>query len=79
MKLNLQEENNRSLEFHGGVLGALIPFIVFIIGVVVIALSGAPDEKGFWPILILAIGIGLILSKDRTAFSEVVIDGMSQK
>lgn len=79
MKLNLQEENNRSLEFHGGVLGALIPFIVFIIGVVIIALSGAPDEKGFWPILILAIGIGLILSKDRTAFSEVVIDGMSQK
>ena len=79
MELNLQEENNRSLKFHGGIFGALLPFMVFIVGVVFIALSGAPDEKGFWPILILAIGIGLILAKDKTAFSEIVISGMSQK
>jgi len=79
MELDLRDENNSSLEFYGGVLGALAPFIVFIVGVVIIALSGAPDEKGFWPILILAIGIGLILAKDKTAFSEVVISGMSQK
>lgn len=79
MELDLQEGNTQSLEFHGGLFGALIPFIIFITGVVVIALSGAPDEKGFWPILILAIGAGLILAKDKTAFSEVIISGMSQK
>jgi Na+/H+ antiporter NhaC len=79
MELDLKDENNRSLEFYGGALGALIPFVVFIVGVVIIALSGAPDEKGFWPVLILAIGVGLILAKDKTAFSEVVISGMSQK
>ncbi len=79
MKLDLQEDQAISLKFHGGFLGALIPFITFIIGVVVIALSGAPDEKGFWPVLILAISLGLILAKDRTAFSEVIISGMSQK
>ena len=80
MELDLQkEENNQLLEFHGGLLGALMPFIIFIIGVVIIALSGAPDEKGFWPVLILAIGVGLVLAKDRTAFSEVIISGMSQK
>ena len=80
MEQDLQEEKyNQLLEFHGGFLGALAPFIIFIIGVVVIALSGAPDEKGFWPILILAIGTGLILAKDRTAFSEIIISGMSQK
>lgn len=79
MEFDLKEENNRSLEFYGGALGALIPFVVFIVGVVIIALSGAPDEKGFWPVLILAIGVGLILAKDKTAFSEVVISGMSQK
>lgn len=79
MELDLQDENKQSLEFHGGILGALLPFIVFLVGVVFIALSGAPDEKGFWPVLILALGVGLILAKDRTAFSEVVISGMSQK
>lgn len=60
-------------------MGALFPFLLFIIGVITIALSGAPDERGFWPVLILAIGAGLLLCKDRTAFSEVVISGMSQK
>ena len=79
MNLDLQEDTTTTLKFYGGFLGALIPFIVFIIGVVVIALSGAPDEKGFWPVLILAMSLGLILAKDRTAFSEVVIAGMSQK
>ncbi len=79
MKLDLQEDQTISLKFHGGLLGALIPFIIFITGVVFIALSGAPDEKGFWPVLILAISLGLILAKDRTAFSEVIISGMSQK
>ncbi|MCX7553891.1 hypothetical protein OS175_08370 [Marinicella sp. S1101] len=79
MNIDLQEDKTISLKFYGGIFGALIPFIIFIIGVVIIALSGAPDEKGFWPVLILAMSLGLILAKDRTAFSEVVIAGMSQK
>lgn len=79
MEIHLPEETNKSLEFHGALIGALIPFIIFIFGVIFIALSGAPDEKGFWPVLILAIGSGLILAKDKTAFSEVIITGMSQK
>ena len=79
MKLDQPTENLPKIEFHGGALGALLPFLVFIIGVITIALSGAPDERGFWPILVLALALGLLLSKDRTAFSETVISGMSQK
>lgn len=67
------------IRFYGGALGALFPFFVFVGGVITIALSGAPDERGFWPVLILALALGLVLCKDRTAFSEVVISGMSQK
>lgn len=79
MKVDLEEEDLGTIEFYGGVFGALIPFIVFIVGVIFIALSGAPDERGFWPVLVLSLAIGLILAKDRTAFSEVAISGMSQK
>lgn len=79
MKLKEIQEKLPHIEFYGGALGALLPFLVFVTGVITIALSGAPDERGFWPVLILALGIGLILCKDRTAFSEVVISGMSQK
>ncbi|MDW3647092.1 MAG: Na+/H+ antiporter NhaC family protein [Bacteroidia bacterium] len=67
------------LEFYGGAIAALIPFIVFVSGVIAIALSGAPDEKGFWPILILALGIGLLLAKDKSLFSQKVLEGMSDK
>ena len=67
-----------ALHYYGGTVGTLIPFFVFVSGVVAIALSGAPDEKGFWPVLILALILGLFLSRDRKAFSETVIEGMSQ-
>ena len=79
MKLEETQDNLPQIKFYGGALGALLPFFIFVTGVIIIALSGAPDERGFWPVLILALGLGLVLCKDRTAFSEVVISGMSQK
>ena len=74
-----QGGNSIKVEFYGGVFGALLPFLIFVVGVISIALSGAPDEKGFWPILLLALGIGLLISKDKTAYSEAVINGMSDR
>lgn len=80
MKVGFNEnENQASIDFYGGSFGALLPFFVFVTGVILIALSGAPDERGFWPILLLALAVGLFLSKDRTQFSETVISGMSQQ
>jgi Na+/H+ antiporter NhaC len=67
-----------TVRYYGGKIGAFIPFMIFVIGVVTIALSGAPDEKGFWPILILALCLGLILARDRKKFCEAAIEGMSQ-
>lgn len=80
MDLDLPDkENQRSLSFYGGVAGALLPFLVFVTGVISIALSGAPDERGFWPVLIVALATGLLMAKERKAFSEVVIEGMANK
>ncbi len=66
------------LEFHGRLLGALAPFVLFLAGVAWLALSGAPDEKGFWPILLAALALGLVLARDRTQYSETVIAAMGQ-
>jgi len=66
------------LEFYGGARAALAPFALFLVGVAWLGLSGAPDERGFWPMLLAALCLGLILAKDRTRFSEVVIEGMSR-
>ena len=67
------------LEFRGGVVGALVPFIAFLAGVGALALAGAPDEKGFWPILLGALTVGLLLAKDRARYCEAMLDGMSQR
>ncbi len=67
------------LSFHGGLAGALAPFGVFLAGVTVLALNGAPDEKGFWPILLAALTLGLLLAKDRARYSEAMLAGMSQR
>jgi Na+/H+ antiporter NhaC len=67
------------LAFHGGLFGALAPFAVFIAGVSWLGLSGAPDETGFGPILLAALGTGLLLARDRERYAEAVIDGMSHR
>ncbi len=67
------------LTFHGGLAGALVPFAVFLGGVATLAVAGAPDEKGFWPILLAALIVGLLLAKDRSQYCEAMLDGMSQR
>ncbi len=66
------------LIFHGGMVGAVLPLVLFLAGVVWLGLAGAPDERGFWPVLVAALALGLILARDRTAYSETLIQGMSQ-
>ena len=80
--MDFEDRNKRSentLSFHGGVLGALLPFFTFLVGVAFIALSGTPDERGFWPILILSMCVGLILAKNRSEYCTATIRGMSQE
>jgi Na+/H+ antiporter NhaC len=73
-----QNDDLPPVRFIGGIAGALFPFCVFLAGVMAIALSGAPDERGFWPVLILSLCLGLVLAKDRQNFCVSVIKGMSQ-
>jgi Na+/H+ antiporter NhaC len=66
------------LAFRGGLTGALAPFALFLVGVVGLALSGAPDERGFWPVLLAALALGLALARDRTQWAETAIAAMAQ-
>jgi len=66
------------LRFHAGAAGAVAPFAVFLIGVVALALAGAPDERGFWPVLLAAWTVGLALATDRQRYAEALISGMAQ-
>lgn len=63
----------------GGAFGALFPFVVFLVGVSWLGLSGAPDETGFGPILLAALGCGVLLAKDRPRYAEAVVAGMGHR
>ncbi len=67
------------LSFHGGVPGAIVPALVFLAGITALALLGAPDERGFWPVVLAALCVSLLLARERTRWSEVVIRSMSQE
>jgi Na+/H+ antiporter NhaC len=67
------------LAFRGGTAGALAPLLFFLAGVSWLGLAGAPDETGFWPVLLGALILGLLLARDREHFTRSVIGGMSQR
>ncbi|SVD31656.1 uncharacterized protein METZ01_LOCUS384510, partial [marine metagenome] len=66
------------LHFRLGTAGALAPLALFLTGVAWLGLSGAPDERGFWPVLLAAIALGTVLARDSRAYSEAVVRGMSR-
>ena len=68
-----------ALSFRGGDAGAVAPFLLFLVGVSWLGLSGAPDETGFGPILLAAMGLGLALARDPQRYAEAVVDGMSHR
>ncbi len=71
-------EAQELLRFRGGALGAFLPFGLFLFGVMGLGLSGAPVETGFWPVLLAALMLGLLLARDRQAYSEAILAGMSR-
>jgi Na+/H+ antiporter NhaC len=79
MPISTADRITAPLTFVGGLAGALAPFAAFLCGVGALALAGAPDEKGFWPVLLGALILGLALARDRTRYCEAMLDGMSQR
>lgn len=73
------DPTTEDLGMIGGAWGALAPFLVFLVGVSWLGLSGAPDETGFGPVLVLALGTGLLLAKDRTRYAEAAVEGMGHR
>jgi Na+/H+ antiporter NhaC len=66
------------LSYYFGTAGAVAPFVVFLTGVAWLGLSGAPDERGFWPLLLAGLACGVALSRDRTAYAESILEGMAR-
>ena len=66
------------LGFHLGLAGAAAPILVFAAGAAWLGFSGAPDERGLWPVLLAALGVGLLLARSASAYSAAALGGMSR-
>ena len=66
------------LHFRLGLAGASVPVLVFAAGAAWLGFSGAPDERGLWPVLIAALGTGLVFARSAPAYSAAAIRGMSR-
>ena len=67
-----------SLTFHLGIAGALLPVFVFAAGAAWLGFSGAPDERGLWPVLIAALGAGLLLARRPADYGTAAVRGMAR-
>jgi Na+/H+ antiporter NhaC len=74
----MSETGTEPLRFRGGTFGVFAPFGVFLAGVAWLGLSGAPDERGFWPVVLAALVAGMLLVRDRDRFTREVVAGMSR-
>lgn len=66
------------LAFRFGLAGAAVPLLVFAAGAAWLGFSCAPDERGLWPVLIAALGTGLLLARRTADYSAAAIRGMSR-
>jgi Na+/H+ antiporter NhaC len=73
-----EAQHNPRLSFYGGTVGELTPLLAFVVGATYLGFAGAPDERGLWTVLLLALGIALLLCRNRDDCAEVMIAGMSQ-
>ena len=75
----MDKVSNEKLEFHGGILGLFLPFILLFLGIMWLALSGKALPMAFWVPALAALLLALLLSKDHKACADAIIKGMASE
>lgn len=72
------KSKNEKLEFYGGTIGLIIPFVVMFAGIIAIALKGWAMPMAFWVPALAGMVVLLCFSKKPSHTAEVMVEGMSQ-
>lgn len=74
------ETGKKRLEFYGGAGISLLPFVIFIITIIITTFVwGSISDGALWVPAFLALLIPFFLSKDKKQYSQVVISGMASE
>lgn len=65
------------LQFYGGVTGLFIPFILMFLGILWLGVLGDSLPEAFWPVMLVSLFAGLILSRDKNRYVDALIAGVA--
>ncbi|MTI57854.1 Na+/H+ antiporter NhaC family protein [Geosporobacter ferrireducens] len=70
----------RKLEFYGGEWMSFIPFIVFLVLIVMTTfVAGSISDGALWIPAFMALIVAFFFAKDKKYYSEIIINGMASK
>jgi len=72
--------NKKKLEFYGGEWMSFIPFIVFLVLIVLTTfVAGSISNGALWIPAFMALVVSFFFAKDKKIFSNTIIDGMASR
>lgn len=72
----MSNERKRFAETYGGIVGAAMPMVAMLGGILVLAAMGMRSKKNFWSAGYLAVLVGFLVYKDKKEFQKALIDGI---
>lgn len=72
-------EYNEKLRFHGGMFGAWLPMLIFVVVMLIAALTKHVNLLIFSAGAFAALCVGFFLAKDKKMFDKVVINGVKNE
>lgn len=72
----MSNERKRFAETYGGIVGAAMPMVAMLGGILVLAAMGMRSTKNFWSAGYLAVLVGFLVYKDKKEFQKALIDGI---
>lgn len=74
------DTDNKKLEFYGGTWVSFLPFIIFLVLILLTTFVwGSISDGALWVPAFVALLIPFFLAKDKKYYSEVIIEGMANK
>ncbi|WP_158773589.1 Na+/H+ antiporter NhaC family protein [Cobetia sp. L2A1] len=75
----MTQTETKELQFRGGVMGALMPLLVLVSGLIYLSVMERAGTKPFWACAWVAMGVGLFLCRNRSAYCESLLRGMGNQ
>lgn len=71
---------DKKLEFYGGEWMSFIPFIVFLVLIIMTTfVAGSISDGALWIPAFMALIVAFFFAKDKTLYSDTIINGMASK